>query len=84
MTKIKPNGSVRPILNFSKGVPKSLNEGINSKDFPTVMSSTENWVRVLLRCGKGARFCKNDWASAYKHLRVREKDIWIQGFNWLG
>ena len=84
MTKIKPNGSVRPILNFSKGVPKSLNEGINSKDFPTVMSSTENWVRVLLRCGKGARFCKNDWASAYKHLRVRKKEIWMQGFNWLG
>ena len=84
MTKVKPNGSVRPILNFSRGVPKSLNEGINSKEFPTSMSSTESWVRVLLRCGKKARFCKNDWASAYKHLRVRENEIWMQGFKWLG
>ena len=84
MTKIKPNGSVRPILNFSKGVPKSLNEGINSKDFPTVMSSTEEWVRILLRCGKRARFCKNDWAAAYKHVRVKETEVWMQGFQWLG
>ena len=61
-------------MNFSKGVPKSLNEGINSKDFPTVMSSTENWVRVLLRCGKGARFCKNDWASAYKQTPSGEEE----------
>ena len=63
MTKTKPNGSVRPILNFSRGNPTSLNDGIDSKDFPTKMSSTEEWVRVLIRCGKGARFCKNDWAS---------------------
>ena len=65
MAKIKPNGSIRPILNFSKGHPSSLNAGIDSKEFPTVMSSTEEWVRVLLRCGKRAKFCKNDWASRF-------------------
>ena len=84
MTKTKPNGSVRPILNFSRGVPKSLNEGINTKEFPTIMSSTEEWMRVLLRCGRGAKFCKNDWASAYKHIRVTEEEIRMQGFKWLG
>ena len=84
MTKTKPNGSVRPILNFSKGVPKSLNDGINNKDFPTIMSSTEEWIRVLIRCGKRARFCKNDWASAYKQIRVKMEEIWMQGFQWLG
>lgn len=84
MTKTKPNGSVRPILNFSRGHPKSLNAGIDSKYFPTTMSSTEEWVRVLLRCGRRAKFCKNDWASAYKHLRIKEGEIWMQGFKWLG
>jgi hypothetical protein len=56
---------------------------MDKKDFPTVMSSTENWVRILLRCGKGARFCKNDWANAYKNIRVKEEDVWMQGFKWL-
>ena len=84
MTKTKPNGSVRPILNFSSGNPKSLNEGINKKDFPAKMSSTEEWVRILLRCGKHARFAKNDWSNAYKNVRVNEKEVWMQGFKWLG
>ena len=48
------------------------------------MSSTEEFVRVLLRCGRKARFCKNDWASAYKHMRVKKTEIWMQGFMWLG
>ena len=26
----------------------------------------------------------NDWASAYKHVRVKETEIWMQGFMWLG
>ena len=76
--------SVRPILNFSSGNPKSLNEGINKKDFPAKMSSTEEWVRILLRCGKHARFAKNDWSNAYKNVRVSEKEVWMQGFKWLG
>ena len=84
MTKTKPNGSVRPILNFSRGDPKSLNEGINKKDFPAKMSSTEEWLRILIRCGKYARFCKNDWSNAYKNIRVNEKEIWMQCFKWLG
>ena len=83
MTKVKPNGAVRPILNFSRGDPKSVNEGMNKKDFPAVMSSTQNWVRILLRCGSGARFCKNDWANAYKNIRINKSDIWMQGFKWL-
>ena len=68
MTKKKPNGSVRIILNFSKGTPKSVNEGINGKDFPTAMASTEKWLRILLRCGKEGRFFKIDWASVYKQI----------------
>ena len=83
MTKVKPNGSIRPILNFSRGEPKSLNEGINKKDFPTKMSSTEEWIRVLIRCGKKAKFCKNDWSNAYKNVRITKDEVWMQGFKWL-
>ena len=84
MTKVKPNGAVRPILNFSRGSPKSVNDGMNKKGFSAVMSSTENWVRILLRCGENARFSKNDWANAYKNIRIKKDDIWMQGFKWLG
>ena len=84
MTKLKPNGAVRPILNFSNGRPKSVNEGINSKDYPTIMTSPDEWVRILRRCGRGARFCKNDWGSAYKQIRIKSHEVWMQGFEWLG
>ena len=84
MTKLKPNGAVRPILNFSNGRPKSVNEGIDSKDYPTIMTSPEEWVRILRRCGRRARFCKCDWGSAYKQIRVKSHEVWMQGFEWLG
>jgi hypothetical protein len=28
--------------------------------------------------------CKVDWAAAYKHIAVREDDIKLQYFHWLG
>ena len=84
MCKIKPNGKARIIVNLSKGKPVSVNEGINKKDFKTSMSSTTEWIRVLLRCGKNCRFFKLDWASAYKQIRVHRNDIHMQCFEWLG
>ena len=72
------------ILNLSKGDPVSVNEGINSSDYPAIMSSTLEFVRVLNRSGKGALLTKVDWASAYKQIRVNHSDIWQQGFKWLG
>ena len=84
MVKLKPDGSARMILNLSKGDPVSVNEGINSSDYPAIMSSTLEFVRVLNRSGKGALLTKVDWASAYKQIRVDHSDIWQQGFKWLG
>ena len=60
MVKLKPDGSARLILNLSKGDPYSVNEGIDSSDFPSVMSSTTEFVRVLNRNGKGALMTKID------------------------
>ena len=39
MTKAKPNGSVRVILNLSAPVGRSVNEGIDNSQFPATMSS---------------------------------------------
>ena len=84
MVKLKPDGSARLILNLSKGDPYSVNEGINSSDFPSIMSSTSEFVRVLNRNGRGSLMTKIDWASAYKQIRINHDDIWQQGFKWLG
>ena len=84
MVKLKPDGSARMILNLSKGDPVSVNEGINSADYPAIMSSTHEFVKVLNRSGRGALLTKVDWASAYKQIRVNHSDIWQQGFKWLG
>ena len=82
MVKLKPDGSARMILNLSKGDPVSVNEGINSKNYLTVMSSTLEFVRVLNRCGKNAKITKIDWVSSYKQIRVRKDNVWQQGFKW--
>ena len=84
MCRIKPNGKARIIINFSKGRPSSVNEGINKDEYPTAMSSTTEWIRVMLRCGRNCRFSKCDWSLAYKQIRVHPEDVWMQGFAWLG
>ena len=84
MCRMKPNGKARIIINLSKGKPSSVNEGIDKLEFPTAMSSTTAWIRIIWRCGKHCRFTKCDWASAYKQIRVHPDDIWMQGFAWLG
>ena len=84
MTRPKPNGSVRIILNLSSPKGSSVNDGIDSSDFPTVMSSTTKWLRALHRAGKRCLMTKVDWADAYKHLAVRLEDTELQYFNWLG
>ena len=68
MVKLKPDNSARLILNLSKGNPHSVNSGIDVTNYPTLMSSTEEFVKVLYRCGNGAEITKCDWASAYKGL----------------
>ena len=55
MTNIKPNGSVRVILNLSKGDPCCVNDGIDKVEFPTLMGSRV--LNMLNSCGRGAEFC---------------------------
>ena len=57
MTKVKSSGAVRVILNLSAPLGQSVNEGISSEDYPTLMSSTKRYFKfkfnisvVDLRC----------------------------------
>lgn len=84
MTRPKPNGSVRIILNLSAPVGSSVNEGISKEEFPASMSSTTSWLRVLNRAGRRCKFCKIDWADAYKQITVHPDDLNLQWFSWLG
>jgi hypothetical protein len=84
LTREKPDGTVRIILNLSSPEGLSVNEGINIDDFPATMSSTEAWLRVLNKAGKGCWISKTDWADAYKHVAVKKSDQDLQWFEWGG
>jgi hypothetical protein len=84
MCRQKPNGSARIILNFSSPAGNCVNDGIDSNEFPTSMSSTNRWLAALEQAGRGALIMKVDWAAAYKHIHVRKEDLKLQFFNWLG
>ena len=83
MTRPKPNGSVRIIMNLSAPKGWSVNDGIDSNDFPTSMSSTTEWLEALWRAGSGCKIVKVDWSDAYKHVAVCEEDTDLQWFQWL-
>ena len=84
MTRDKPDGSVRIIINLSAPEGFSVNDGISSDEFPTTMSSTRKWLEVLHLTGVGSSFCKVDWSDAYKHVSVCSADLPLQWFEWLG
>ena len=83
MTRPKPNGSARVIINMSAPQGFSVNDGISNEDFPAFMSSTWQWVKALHKAGRFARMCKIDWSDAYKHLTVLLADTDLQWFMWL-
>jgi hypothetical protein len=84
LTRTKPNGLVRIILNLSAPKGCSVNDGIDNDEFPATMSSTEAWVDVLNKLGKGCKIMKVDFADAYKHIPVAAADTDLQWFEWGG
>jgi hypothetical protein len=84
MCHLKPNGTARIILNLSAPKGLCVNEGINGDLFPATMSSTGKWLEVLDKAGRHCQMVKVDWAAAYKHIAVREDDLPLQYFSWLG
>ena len=84
MTKEKPDGSVRVILNMSAPKGMSANDGIDAAEYPAKMFSTREWLGALGKAGRNCRFCKVDWSAAYKQIAVHPHDLSLQWFQWLG
>lgn len=84
MTRPKPNGAVRIILNLSAPEGSSVNDGIDSDEYPAFMSSTTDWLRVLNKAGLRCFISKTDFSDAYKHISVTKADTDLQWFHWLG
>ena len=95
----KPNGKLRIIVDASAPhdrdesvpgwiwnpeLPGSTNSTIDTKRFPASMSSVNKFVKALHRVGRGARICKIDQTSAYKHQHVRKEDWGLQIIQWGG
>ena len=88
--RLKANGKARIIVDMSSphldkdeldldgDVPSSVNSGIDKRDWPAVMATTKDVVRLMYKKGAGALFCKVDWASAYKHIHVASSDLQLQ------
>ena len=84
LTRTKPNGAVRVILNLSAPEGCSVNDGIDIDNFPAFMSSTGAWLKVLNECGRDCWIMKIDFADAYKQITVVEADTELQWFEWGG
>ena len=67
MTREKPSGAVRIILNLSAPKGSSVNDGIDNNDFPATMSSTSKWLEALWSAGKGCLIMKSDWSGKETH-----------------
>ena len=95
----KPNGKQRIIVDasaphdedemvpgwiFSPEKPGSINSTIDIEQYPAKMSSVQKFVRTLYRVGRGARICKIDQQSAYKHQHVAKSDWKLQIVEWGG
>ena len=95
----KPNGKLRIIVDASAPhdadetvpgwiwnpeLPGSTNSTIDTKQFPAHMSSVARFVKALSKVGRGARMCKIDQTSAYKHQHVQRSDWGLQVIEWGG
>ena len=95
----KPNGKLRIIIDASAPheedetvpgwiwnpeLPGSTNSTIDTTQFPAHMSSVQKFVKALYRMGRGARVCKIDQTSAYKHQHVQRSDWGLQVLEWGG
>ena len=94
-TRLKPNAVARLIIDGShphyrkdeklpKGTPKSLNAGINKKEYPAIMATFREVNEALMRAGREAIFAKIDWEAAYKHIGVHKSDWRLQTVSWGG
>ena len=65
MTRAKPTGAVRIIINQSSPKGRSINDHLLEVS-PVTMEGIREFVRALNFCGRKAVIWKADWNNAYK------------------
>ena len=82
---VEKNGKVRPIINASSPVGRSLNDNIKEECLEKIiMSSAKQFSKSILEAGKGAKMSKFDLKNAYKNVPAKLEDLRIQGIEWGG
>ena len=66
MTRPKPNGSIRIIVNQSAPEKKSVNDFVDKKAYPSYMGGVKELLRAINYCGFKCEMAKADWNNAYK------------------
>ena len=83
-TAPKPGSrKIRIIQDMSSPPGRSVNEACDRKEYPTHMGGVKELLRAINHCGRGCFMTKNDWVSAYKHLRVLKRQRKFQWFRFL-
>ena len=80
----KANGKPRIILNMSDPPGSGVNAFIDKREYPPIMVGMKEILVALNYLGRGAKFFKCNWNSAYKHVGVKPSQLRFQYFKWLG
>ena len=80
---VPQKGKIRPVLNVSSPIGRSLNDNVSpSGPEKVIMSSAKKFGQSVLKAGKGATMTKFDTKNAYKIVPCRTDDLRLQGFKW--
>jgi len=78
-------GKIRPILNLSAPLGRSLNEDIDESTIPKIfMTTARDFAFNLHEAGFYAKFSKFDLTDAYKIIPAHPASWRLHGFQWLG
>ena len=81
---VKPDGSVRLILDLSSPRGASVNSGISREEFAVRYTSVDAAVDIVRRLGKDAFMAKADIRHAFRLCPVRPADWPLLCYQWAG
>ena len=65
MTKMKPTGAVRIIINQSSPKDRSINDCL-TEEYPVQMDGIREFIQALNYCGRRSVIWKADWVRFWK------------------
>ncbi|XP_055345768.1 uncharacterized protein LOC129593467 [Paramacrobiotus metropolitanus] len=77
----KRTGGHRIILDLSRPVGDSVNDGISKEDYSLTYCSIDDAIRIIISLGPGCLLCKQDIKHAFRLVPVRPEDYHLLGFK---